>query len=100
MSYNLSIVGGNVTGMLGFTQSVNTHIMNGWFGILLLVGLSLTVFLNFYFSTKEIKSSLLATTFISFGLSVLLRAMDLVPNKVLFITLIAAGLTIAFTWKE
>jgi len=97
--YNLTSIS-NVTDVLSFTQNVNTSLMEGWLGILLLIGISVIIFLSFYFSTREIKTSILATSFISFGLSVLLRATELVPNKVLFITLIAAGLSIAFTWKE
>ena len=97
--YNLSSIS-NVTDILSFTQNVNTQLMDGWFGSLLLISICVIVFISFYFSTREIKTSILATSFISFGLSILLRAVELVPNKVLFITLIGAGISIAFTWKE
>lgn len=98
-SYNLTQIA-NVTDILSFTQNVNTYLVDGWLGILLLIGIGTIAFLSFHYSTKDMKKSLLATTFIIFLMSFLMRALDLVPNTVLFVTLIGCGIAVAFTWKE
>ena len=99
MAYNLTTITTNAT-LLSFTQGTNTILMNGFLGLLLLIGIGVIMFSSFMWSTRDVKSSLVATTFLLFGLSVLMRAIDLVPNVTLFVTLIACALTIAFTWRR
>lgn len=100
MAYNLTAIATNTTGMLGFTQAVNNELMFGYLGVMLLIGIVGVLFMSFMFSTNDVSKSVAATGFIAMGLSFLLRALSLIPNLAMFITLIGAGAAIAFTWKR
>jgi len=100
MSYNLTSIAVNSTGMLTFMQSVNTVLLGGWMGVLILIGVCSSLGLAFYYMSQDIGRTVAATSFIAFGLSIFLRAMSLLGDRVLFITLIGAAIAIAFTYKN
>ena len=99
MVYNVTHVA-NVTGMLHFLQNVNTYILDGFLGIGILFSLFLIFASSFYYFTRDAKNSFMASSFIVFILSIFLRALEFVPNKTLFITLIFCAAVVAFSWKE
>lgn len=100
MANNLTaIVAGNETSMLTFIQGVNTELMAGWLGVLFLIGISLVLFISFIFKFEDFMKALSATSFISFTLALGLIAIDLLPNLALFIPLIGAAISIAFSWR-
>jgi hypothetical protein len=99
MPYNLTEVA-NVTSYLEFTQNVNTHLMQGWLGVMFLLVISAIVFIAFIQSTNNPRKSLAATSFIAFGISILFRAIDLVPDLAIFLTLIGAAFGVAFMRKS
>ena len=99
MAYNLTDIG-NVTNILELTQNVNTGLMEGWLGALLLIGIGIICFSGMMWSTRDTKNSLIATSFVMFLLGTLHRAMDLIHNTVLFITLIGMALIVAFSWRR
>lgn len=70
MSYNLTQVTVNGTGLLEFTQGVNTELMFGLLGTLLLLMIGSVFLIVFYKSTEDIKKSISATTIILFVLIV------------------------------
>jgi len=86
--------------MLTFVQGVNDVLVFGWLGVLLLVGICVVIFGSFIFMTQDTARSMTATSFIAFGLAILLAALNLIPNIALFITLIVAGVTLALTWPK
>ena len=49
MSYNLTNMSQNVTGLLSLTQSVNDTLMFGWLGSLFLIGITVVIFTSFIF---------------------------------------------------
>jgi len=100
MSYNLSAIATNNTGMLGFIKGVNNVLMFGWLGILFLLIIVFVAFMAFMVTTNDVRKSFMATTFIGFGLSILLRAMSLIPDLALFICLIVAGVSIAWSFSS
>lgn len=100
MTYNLTGVASNTTGMLGFIQGVNDNLMFGWLGVVLLLGIVSVMFLSFYFSTKDVGKSVVGTAFIAFMLGVLMRAMGLIPDLAIFIILIGCGVAVAFLWRS
>ena len=100
MVYNLTGIMDNSTTVLGFVQGVNDGLMQGWFATLILIALSVIMFMAFVYSTQDTGKALAAASFISFALSVLLRAMNLVPNLAIYITLVMAAIVLAFTWKN
>lgn len=96
----MTAIAGNVTNILTLTQTVNDNFMFGWFGTILLIAISIVIFSSFMFSINNVPRSFAATSYIAFGLSLFLRGMNLIPNKVLIVTLICCGAAIAFTWQK
>ena len=100
MSYNLTGIASNISSPLTFIQAVNTGMMSGLLGILLLVSISTILLISFFFTTNDIGKALTATSYIAMVLSILLRALNLVPNIVLYTTVIISAVWIAITWKR
>ena len=100
MTYNITQIASNTTGVLGMVQGVNEVLLFGWMGNLFLLGFAVVIFMAFSFSTQDPRRSLAATAYISFVLSLLLRAVDLVPNTTLYITLILTASMVAFTFRK
>lgn len=101
MTYNLTNIGTNSsTGLLGFVQGVNNELMLGYLGVLLLMGLVMVFFISYFYSTRDVGKSISGTAFVSFGLAIFLRALDLIPDIALFITLIGSAVAIAFLWNS
>ena len=100
--YNLTgIIGnGSTASALSFTQGVNTYLLFGWLGALILLGFSISLFIGFYFTTGDLNKALIGTTFIAFVMSLSLRALDLLPNLGIFICLIILALILAVTWRR
>lgn len=99
MTYNLTQIA-NVTSPLQFVQNVNSGLMYGWLGTLWLIGIVVVLLSSFIFVTRDVNKSFSATAFIAFGLGLLLRAMSLMSDFTLFVVLLAAGATLAFTWQK
>lgn len=100
MSYNLTAIAGNSTSIVGFFQGVNETLMLGWFGAIFLMVFFLIVLMSFYFSTQDVPKSLSGASFLVFVLAVFLKALGMINGLTLYITLIAAGATVAFAWKS
>jgi len=100
MVYNLTMVAENSTSVVGFFQGVNDSLMFGWFGALFLMSFFLILMIGFYHSTQDVPKSLSGASFLIFILAVFLKALGMINGLTLYITLIAAGATIAFTWKS
>lgn len=94
--YNLTALGDNSTTIIGFIQTTNTELMNGWFGVMILIGFSIITLIAFINATGDTSKSLASTAFISFLLALFLKMLMLIPNLALFITLVAAAGCIAF----
>jgi hypothetical protein len=90
----------NITGMLDLVQRVNSDLMFGWFGILILIAIGLILFTSFIAKENDIGKALTGTLFILFVLGLSLRALSLIPDLAIFVLLIGAALVIAVTWKR
>lgn len=100
MAYNLTSIVENSTGIATLAQGVNNELMHHTMGILFLIGIVSVMFIGFIFSTNEVKKSMSAAAFVAFGLSLFLRALDLIPNLAIFITLIGAAAAVAANWRN
>lgn len=100
MVYNLTNISSNTTGILSLTQNVNDTLMLGWLGSLFLIGVAVVLLTSFLFATGDTKRSIAATAFISFGLALFLRALSLVPDTAIYITLVGCAAALAFTWRR
>ena len=100
MTYNLTDIVSNSTSLVTLTQGVNTVLMGGFLGVMLLLSLFIVLISSFFFVTRDWPKSFAASTFICFIFAIFLRAMSLVPNLAVFITLIATAAAVAFIWKS
>ena len=100
MSYNLTALGTNSTGLLSFAQNLNTILMFGLLGTMFLLSFSVIIFMSFLFTTGDAQKALLGTSWIAFTLAILLLAMNLIPLYVFIITLVAAGGSLAFSYLD
>lgn len=100
MVYNLTGIAGDTGGMLSFVQGVNEILMFGGLGIVFLIGIGVVMFMSFMWVTNDSSKSIAGTSFLVFSLSILLRAMDLLSNRVLFIVFIICAVSIAAIWPR
>jgi len=98
-AYNLTNITGS-GGILSLTQGVNSVLLGGWLGTLILIMLGTVFFMHFMFRTNDVGRSLGAASFLCFGLSILLRAVNLIPDLTMFICLILTAVVVAFTFKN
>ena len=98
--YKLTGIAQNATGVVGFFRGVNDVLMFGWLGALLLIGMFFVTFIMFVRVTGNTGKSLTASSFICFGLALIMRAMSLVSDTVMFISLVLLAGVIAFTWRS
>lgn len=96
MTYNISAISDNVTGVLDVAQGVNDNLVGGWLFSLFLIAICTIIFLGALQSTGSARAGLVAASFIGSILSLLLVAVNLLPNLALFICIIVLGASIVF----
>ena len=95
MTYNLTaIASGNTT--VSIFQSVNTNIMDGWLGVIILIVIAAIMYMSFVFSTKQPVKSFTGTAFIMSIISFLLFTLEMIPVIAVWLCVISAALSIAF----
>jgi len=99
MVYNITGVA-NQTTILAFAQQLNDQFMAGWLGPVFLMGLFAIFFIGFYYSSADAKKSFAGSMFITFLCSVMLGALEMVPNLTIFICLIGLAIGIAAVWRN
>ena len=72
--------------------------MDGWLGMLFLIVITTICFIAFVTSTGDARKSFMASSFIAFGLAIFLRAMSLIPDLAMFVTLVATALAVGFSF--
>ena len=100
MSYNLTGIGTNSTGLLTFVQNVNTNLVDGMLGNFILFGVVILFWIAFYQTTANSKKAFTVSCWIGFILALIMRMVDLTSDFVIYIFLIGAVLSLAFLWKE
>lgn len=100
MVYNMTQISNNSVSFVAFTQQVNTVLVGGWLGIMILVGTSSVAFMAFMFTTNDTNRSLAASLYLAAVLSILLRTIDLVSNLVVFMAIIGCAIALAFTYRR
>ena len=97
MSYNLSAISTNTTGLASLAQGVNEVLMFGFLGVILLIAITVITFISFQASTGDVSKSFAATAWLCMGFAMLLRFMDLLPDLALFISIVLSAGTIAIS---
>lgn len=96
MTYNLTAISDNVTGVVDVAQRVNTTLVDGWLFSMLLIGVCTIIFLSSLQSSGSARAGFVAATFFGMVSSLLLVAIELIPPLALFISIIMFGLSIVF----
>lgn len=97
--YNLTGMG-NSTGIVDLMQTVNTELMFSFFGIGILVVLFLITFFAFLKSSDgDATRALAGSCFICFGMSLLLRILELIPPFAVYICLIGTAISVLLIKK-
>jgi len=98
--YNITNItgSGNESGILDFFVGVNTELMGGFLGDILLIGIAVILFISFYSSTNDIPKTLIGTFMICFILSISLAALGLVHTAAPFycLCLLIAGIVMSY----
>jgi len=97
MTYNLSAISSNTTGIASLAQGVNDELMFGWFGVILLVSITTIIYMGLQSTTGDASKAFPATAFICSGIAILLRLLNLLPDLALFITFVLCAGTIALS---
>lgn len=84
--YNLSRIATNSTSTIDMIRIVNDELLLGGFGVLLLIGLFVTVLLSVLQSTESAPKSLLAASFVAAMVSYLLLVLGLLPTYAVIAT--------------
>ena len=100
VGYNLSGIGTNTTGILTFIQAVNDQLLFSWGGTLILIGIWVVITWSIITVTNDTNKALITSSFIAFTMALSLRALLLVPNITVYLTLLATFLSIIFTWNR
>jgi len=100
MVYNMTRIADNSTSFVAFTQQVNTVLVGGWLGIMILVGTTSVAFMAFMYTTNDTNRSLSASLYLAMVMSILLRAIDLVSNLVVFMAIVGCAIAVAFTYRR
>jgi len=98
--YNLTMIANNTTGIFSFVQGVNDVLMFGWLGIMMLIVITIVAFMSFMVSTNDVRKSIIASTFIAFGMSLFLKALGMIPNRAIFVCLILAAISVAWSFSS
>jgi len=100
MSYNLTAISENATGLLSLMQGVNEVLLFGYLGALMLLSLTVVFGTSFYFATQDIAQTVGATSAIMFLLASMLAAMGLLSALWVFVTLILWAAILAFNYVK
>ena len=90
----------NSTSYVEFMQGVNTSLMGGWYGSLILIAVTAIMFIAFMQTTDNPRKSIAATLVLSFLLALLLRTLELVPDLAIVLTLVGAAASVAFATRD
>lgn len=97
--YNITYVA-NSTSLLTFIQRVDSQLMGNMFGTLMIIAIFAIIFMSVLKITNEAGKSLAVASFICFGLSLMLRGLDLVGELTMFILVIVAAASVAIIKNE
>jgi hypothetical protein len=93
--YNLTLISQS-NNTVDFMQNINTVLVDGWLGIIILGVLYSILYIAFIFATGQPVKSFTGASFICFGISLMLLIMGLVPVLAVWVMLVASALSIAF----
>ena len=100
MVYNLTGIGTNTTSLVTLVQGVNENLMQGWLGILFIIGIATIAFIAFQTNTGDVKRSFTVSTFIAFSISIMFMAVGLINALTLYISLAMVAIALALSYRS
>ncbi len=97
--HNLSLMG-NSSGIVELTQLVNTNLMDGYFGTLILIAVFIISFMAITASTGSSTRAFATSSFITFLITIPLRGMELIENNIIYVALAMVLFSIAFLMQR
>jgi hypothetical protein len=91
-AYNLTLI--DSTGVQPLLQTVNEHLMFGWYGNLALLTLGVIILLSMLAYNNNLKKSLGLASVICGVISVAFRILSLVPDETVLITWVIAAVVV------
>jgi len=98
LTYNLTPIG-NSTGILELFTLVNTELMFGYFGLLILIIITGISLMGFLASTNDAGKSVAASSFIAAVMSLFLAGMGLLTGTMLVIIVLVSAISLAASSK-
>ena len=95
MTYNLTAVA-NANNTVQMFVNVNTHIMDGWLGVFILIVIFAVLYINFVFHSQKPIKSFTGASFITAIVSILFFIVGFGPVLAVWVLLVGVGLSIAF----
>jgi hypothetical protein len=92
--YNMSLVSNN-TGFITIMQKVNSELMLGHFGNMILISLGAILFMAFLYSTRSPAKSFAAMSYILFVSVAFMRVLELVGDEAVWLILVIAAISTA-----
>ena len=96
MVYNMSSINSS-GGMVTFIQGINSVLLNGWMGAMLLIGICVVLFTSTIFTTNDPKKAMIVTSFGAFSLSLPLVGLGLLSSLGIYLSLVLLAITLAAT---
>ena len=96
--YNVTGISSNTTGLYTLFSGLNDGVMGGSLGLIMMLIVSAITLITFMRSFHSASRAFLASSFISFSLSLFLRAMSMIPDIALIgsITMLSVSLVIVY----
>ena len=93
--HNLTLMG-NASGYVELTQLVNTNLMDGFFGDLMLITIFAISFMALVSVTGNSLKAFATSSFITFIMSIFLRGINLVQDQMIYISLAILVISVIF----
>lgn len=100
MTYNLTGMSANVTGIASFIQYINTNIMDSLLGAMFLLIIFSVALISFLNTTKDAGKSMIGASFITVTISLLFLALNIIKPLYFFIPVVLLAFSIVMGIRE
>lgn len=100
MTYNLTAVAENATGVVTLLQGVNVHVMDGWLGTMMLISFTAIIAMSAFAYTNDTRKTILVTMYSGMMVGVLFWITSLIPTWLIFLYVVGLGISLAFTYTR
>lgn len=99
-AYNLTGLANNSTTIVSFFRDTSNELTFGWLWIFILIAIISIMFIAFLQQTNSTPKAITASSFLGMILAVIMRGLNFIPDLALYIIIVAAAASLAFTWRK